>query len=115
MNTRDEIFSGTKEIDQKLDFDHGSLSVYLKNIIGSSTEISEIKQFKGGQSNPTYFIKTNKADYVVRRKPPGKLLPSAHAVDREYKVITALNETDVTVPKLFHSVKIAVLLEHHSS
>ncbi len=101
MSTRDEIFSGTKEIDQKLDFNHNSLSVYLKSTIGSSTEILEIKQFKGGQSNPTYFIKTNKADYVVRRKPPGKLLPSAHAVDREYKVITALNKTDVPVPKTF--------------
>ena len=47
MSTRDEIFSGTKEIDQKLDFNHNSLSVYLKSTIGSSTEILEIKQFKG--------------------------------------------------------------------
>ena len=101
MNTRDEIFSGTKEIDQKLDFDHGSLYKYLKNTVGSSVQVQDIKQFKGGQSNPTYFIKTNEIDYVVRRKPPGKLLPSAHAVDREYKVITALNKTDVPVPKTF--------------
>ncbi len=101
MNTRDEIFSGTKEIDQKLDFDHDSLNNYLKDTVGSSVKIQDIKQFKGGQSNPTYFIKTNEIDYVVRRKPPGKLLPSAHAVDREYKVITALNKTDVPVPKTF--------------
>jgi len=101
MNTRDKIFSGTKEIDQKLDFDHNSLNDYLKNAIGSNIQIKEIKQFKGGQSNPTYFIETNEHDYVVRRKPPGKLLPSAHAVDREYKVITALNKTDVPVPKTF--------------
>ena len=46
MSTRDEIFSGTKEIDQKLDFNHDSLSVYLKSTIGSSIEIIEIKQFK---------------------------------------------------------------------
>ena len=50
-------------------------------------------------TNP--FIKTNKANNGVRRKPPGKLLPSAQAVDREYKVITALNKTDVPVPKTF--------------
>ncbi len=101
MNTRDEIFSGTKEIDQKLDFDHDSLNSYLKDTVGSSVQIQDIKQFKGGQSNPTYFINTNEIDYVVRRKPPGKLLPSAHAVDREYKVITALNKTDVPIPKTF--------------
>ena len=101
MNTRDEIFSGTKEIDQKLDFDHNSLNDYLKNTVGSNIQIKEVKQFKGGQSNPTYLIETNEHDYVVRRKPPGKLLPSAHAVDREYKVITALNKTDVPVPKTF--------------
>jgi len=101
MSTRDQVFSGTKEIDQKLDFDHDSLNNYLKDTLGSSIQIQDIKQFKGGQSNPTYFIKTNEVDYVVRRKPPGKLLPSAHAVDREYKVITALNKTDVPVPNTF--------------
>ena len=67
MNTRDEIFSGTKEIDQKLDFDHNSLNDYLKKTIGSNIQIKEVKQFKGGQSNPTYFIGTNEHDYVVRR------------------------------------------------
>ena len=50
----------------------------------------EVRQFKGGQSNPTYQLITPGKKYVLRRKPPGKLLPSAHAVDREYKVITAL-------------------------
>ena len=53
----------------------------------------EVRQFKGGQSNPTYQIVTPKKKYVMRRKPPGKLLPSAHAVDREYKVITALGKS----------------------
>jgi aminoglycoside phosphotransferase (APT) family kinase protein len=50
-----------------------------------------IKQFKGGQSNPTYMLETPARRYVLRRKPPGKLLPSAHAVDREYRVIRALH------------------------
>ena len=63
--------------------------------------ITGIEQFKGGQSNPTYKIITDNKNLVLRRKPPGKLLPSAHAVDREYKVITALGETDVPVPKTY--------------
>ena len=57
-----------------------------------------MEEFRGGQSNPTYLIKTSTDSYVLRRKPPGLLLKSAHAVDREYKVIKALNMTDVPVP-----------------
>ncbi|QIE56372.1 phosphotransferase family protein [Pikeienuella piscinae] len=52
-----------------------------------------------GQSNPTFILKAGSGDYVLRRKPPGQLLKSAHAVDREFRVITALNGTDVPVPK----------------
>ena len=51
---------------------------------------STVQQFKGGQSNPTYLLETPSRKYVLRRKPPGKLLPSAHAVDREFRVIQAL-------------------------
>ena len=50
-----------------------------------------MRQFKGGQSNPTYLLETPARRYVLRRKPPGKLLPSAHAVDREFRVISALH------------------------
>ena len=50
-----------------------------------------VQQFKGGQSNPTYLLETPARKYVLRRKPPGKLLPSAHAVDREFRVISALH------------------------
>ena len=52
---------------------------------------SRVKQFKGGQSNPTYLLETPARNYVLRRKPPGKLLASAHAVDREFRVISALH------------------------
>ena len=52
---------------------------------------SRCSQFKGGQSNPTYLLETPSRKYVLRRKPPGKLLPSAHAVDREFRVIQALH------------------------
>jgi aminoglycoside phosphotransferase (APT) family kinase protein len=60
-----------------------------------------VRQFKGGQSNPTYQLITPGKKYVLRRKPPGKLLPSAHAVDREYKVITALGTTGFPVAKTY--------------
>ena len=59
-----------------------------------------MRQFKGGQSNPTYLLLTPQKNYVLRRKPPGQLLASAHAVDREFRVISALGEhTDVPVPR----------------
>ena len=57
-----------------------------------------IRQFEGGQSNPTYFLRASGAQYVLRKKPPGQLLPSAHAVEREYRVMRALALTDVPVP-----------------
>jgi aminoglycoside phosphotransferase (APT) family kinase protein len=59
----------------------------------------EAAQFKGGQSNPTYLLAAGRQRYVLRRKPPGKLLPSAHAVDREYRVISALAGTGVPVAR----------------
>jgi aminoglycoside phosphotransferase (APT) family kinase protein len=59
----------------------------------------ELRQFEGGQSNPTYFLRTPGHDYVLRKKPPGHLLPSAHAVDREYRVMTALGATGIPVPR----------------
>jgi aminoglycoside phosphotransferase (APT) family kinase protein len=58
-----------------------------------------IQQFSGGQSNPTYLLSTPGGRYVLRRKPPGTLLPSAHAVDREFRIINALAGTDVPVPR----------------
>jgi len=60
-----------------------------------------VTQFKGGQSNPTFLVCAGGRRFVVRRKPPGNLLPSAHAVDREYRVITALGATDVPVPRTY--------------
>ena len=59
----------------------------------------DVKQFKGGQSNPTYLLNAESGKYVLRRKPPGKLLKSAHAVDREYRVISALYGADFPVPR----------------
>jgi aminoglycoside phosphotransferase (APT) family kinase protein len=59
------------------------------------------ERFTGGQSNPTYRLRAGSGDYVLRRKPPGVLLPSAHAVDREYRVMRALEDTGVPVPRVF--------------
>jgi aminoglycoside phosphotransferase (APT) family kinase protein len=58
-----------------------------------------VEQFRGGQSNPTYLLSTAAGRYVLRRKPPGALLPSAHAVDREFRVLNALADSDVPVPR----------------
>ena len=101
MSTRDETNSGTKNVDEKLKINNDNLDQYLKKLFGNSITLEDIKQFKGGQSNPTYMLTTNQKNFVLRRQPPGKLLQSAHAVDREYKVITALDKTDVPVPQTF--------------
>ncbi len=59
----------------------------------------EVRQFKGGQSNPTYLLSSPSGRYVLRRKPPGQLLKSAHAVDREFRIISALYAADFPVPR----------------
>jgi aminoglycoside phosphotransferase (APT) family kinase protein len=82
-------------------FDTVRLAVWMRaNIEGFSGPI-ELRQFAGGQSNPTFLVQSADHRYVLRRKPPGKLLPSAHAVDREYRVIMALANTDVPVAKAY--------------
>ena len=89
-----EQFIGTKPVEERHRIDAAALEKFL------GFKISLVEQFKGGQSNPTY--KLTAADgkkYVLRRKPPGKLLPSAHAVDREFKVISALHPTGFPVAK----------------
>jgi len=77
-----------------------SLVSYLQNELGLHQEDSPIvRQFKHGQSNPTYYVEYGGKRLVVRKKPPGKLLPSAHAVEREYKVMKALGSAGVPVPE----------------
>src|SRR5215813_4918272 len=88
---RQQAFSGTKDVAEPLRFDAARLAAYLAEKVKGFAEPLAVKQFKGGQSNPTYLLDTPQRKYVLRRKPPGKLLPSAHAVDREFKVISALH------------------------
>ena len=88
---RQRDFTGTKEVADALRFDVQRLEDYLAaNVKGFAGPLTA-QQFKGGQSNPTYLLTTPMRRYVLRRKPPGKLLPSAHAVDREFRVIAALH------------------------
>jgi aminoglycoside phosphotransferase (APT) family kinase protein len=88
---RQQAFTGTKEEAPALRLDSTRLAHYLAAHVKDFAGPLSIKQFKGGQSNPTYLLETPARRYVLRRKPPGKLLPSAHAVDREYRVIRALH------------------------
>jgi aminoglycoside phosphotransferase (APT) family kinase protein len=94
---RQQVFSGTKEAAGALALDAARLETYLMREVAGFGGPLAIKQFKGGQSNPTYLLETPARRYVLRRKPPGKLLPSAHAVDREYRVIRALHAQNFPV------------------
>ena len=89
-----EQFIGTKPVEERHRIDAAALERFL------GFKIRDIEQFKGGQSNPTYRITAvDGKRYALRRKPPGKLLPSAHAVEREFKVISALHPTGFPVAK----------------
>jgi len=78
-----------------------ALAAYLRSHVADFPGTIAVEKFKGGQSNPTYLVKAGDKSYVLRRKPQGVLLPSAHAVDREYRVITALEKTAVPVAKTY--------------
>jgi len=82
-------------------FDEVALATYLTEHVPGFRGPLEILQFEGGQSNPTFQLITPQTRYVLRKQPPGELLPSAHQVDREYRVMSALENTDVPVPKMY--------------
>ncbi len=98
-NARQDKFSGTKAVETDLQLDVPRLERVLRAEIADFEGPLEIRRFKGGQSNPTYQLLTPQRNYVLRRKPPGPLLPSAHAVDREYQVIQALWSAGYPVPR----------------
>jgi aminoglycoside phosphotransferase (APT) family kinase protein len=94
-------FAGTMEVAQKQRFDVAALEAWMRaNVAGFAGPLA-VEQFRGGQSNPTFRLTAGSRRYVMRRKPAGKLLPSAHAVDREYRVMTALAGSDVPVPRTY--------------
>jgi len=83
-------------------FDECVLQSYLSSVLSDFAGSMEVLQFRGGQSNPTFHIGSSEKEYVLRKKPPGRLLASAHAVDREYRVLRALLDSDVPVPRVLH-------------
>lgn len=84
------------------DLDTERLAAYLAQHIPGFTGPLNATKFDGGQSNPTFRLDTPAGRYVLRRQPPGKLLPSAHAVDREFRVMQALRDSAVPVPEVMH-------------
>jgi aminoglycoside phosphotransferase (APT) family kinase protein len=99
MSGRQQQFSGCGNVRQGHEFDVNRLQDYLQANIRDFSGPLTVRQFKGGQSNPTYLLKSPSGSYVMRRKPPGQLLKSAHAVDREYAVLRALHGAGFPVPK----------------
>ncbi len=82
--------------------DTKALGTYLAGQIEGFAGLQSAEKFAGGQSNPTFLLTADSGNYVLRRKPSGYLLKSAHAVDREFRVISALADTDVPVAKAYH-------------
>ena len=98
---RTEANSGTSEVAERLRFDEGALASWMSDHVDGFRGPLTVRQFKGGQSNPTYRLESPGGSYVLRRKPPGKLFPGAHAVDREYRVISALGAAGFPVPRVY--------------
>jgi aminoglycoside phosphotransferase (APT) family kinase protein len=92
--------TGTREVSERLRFDERALQAWLEANVADFAGPLQVSQFKGGQSNPTYRLDTPAASYVLRRKPPGKILPGAHAVEREYRVLAALGAQGFPVPRV---------------
>ena len=92
-------FTGTRPVAPQHAFDVARLATWMREHVPGFQGDLTVCQFKGGQSNPTFLLQAGGQRYVLRRKPMGELLPSAHAVDREYRVIRALAGTDVPVAK----------------
>ena len=95
-------YQGTKPVTGTHAFDVGALQRYLEQQLPGFAGPLSIEQFKGGQSNPTFKLVTPQASYVMRSKPGpvAKLLPSAHAIEREFRVMGALAGSGVPVPKM---------------
>ena len=98
---RTEANSGTRDVSERLRFDVTSLERWMAEHVDGFAGPLTVSQFKGGQSNPTYRLDTPSGRaFVLRRKPPGKLLPGAHAVEREARVMSALGSQGFPVPRI---------------
>jgi aminoglycoside phosphotransferase (APT) family kinase protein len=99
VSERQKQFTGTRDVLEAHAFDVDVLEAYMRSHVEGFEGPLQVRQFRGGQSNPTYRLDSPSGSYVMRRKPPGKLLKSAHAVDREFRVISALYAADFPVPR----------------
>ena len=93
-------FSGTRPVAPQHAFDTAMLAAFMREHVSRFEGGLAVEQFKGGQSNPTFLLTAGRHRYVLRRKPPGALLPSAHAVEREFRVTRALAATEVPVARV---------------
>src|SRR5579871_6902927 len=96
------VYARTVPVMERHRFDVASLDRYLRDHLSGYRGGLEVQQFDSGHSNPTFFLSAEMAggkrqDFVLRKKPPGQLVASAHQVDREFRVISALAQTDVPV------------------
>ena len=99
MTGRQDQNTGTRQVREGHRFDVDRLEAWLHAHADGFQGPLDVSQFKGGQSNPTYLLQAASGSYVLRRKPPGQLLKSAHAVDREFRVISALHASGFPVPR----------------
>src|SRR5688500_10525638 len=97
---RTQANTGTQDVSERLRFDEAALANWMSGHVSGFAGPVRVSQFKGGQSNPTYRIDSPSGCHVLRRKPPGKLLPGAHAVEREYRVLAALGAQGFAVPRV---------------
>ncbi len=97
----DRDFAGVQAVDPSHGLDVMRLAAWLDTHVEGFVGPLEVSQFKGGQSNPTYRLTTPGREYVLRRKPPGDLLPSAHAVEREFRVLAAVGAAGIPAPMVY--------------
>jgi aminoglycoside phosphotransferase (APT) family kinase protein len=88
------------EVRQAHRFDEAALLAYLQRSLPEMSSELRVRQFEGGQSNPTFLLTSGGKSWVLRKKPPGKLLPTAHMIEREHRVLSALSGSDVPVPRV---------------
>ncbi|MEC7525986.1 MAG: phosphotransferase [Myxococcota bacterium] len=93
--------ANTKEVSDRHRFDLPRLRAWMDDELENVGESLTVRKFRGGQSNPTFWVSDGTSAYVLRKKPPGTLLPSAHQVEREYRVLHALQNTEVPVARVY--------------
>jgi aminoglycoside phosphotransferase (APT) family kinase protein len=93
--------AGTMSVREGYAFDEARLAEWMRANVADYSGPLQVEQFRGGQSNPTYKLITPGRAYVLRRKPPGDLVPGAHAVEREARVLQRLGETGFPVAHVY--------------